>query len=85
MGGGGGGGKQGQGTLRYYFCWVTEIILYHNPLEFFLKKGHLFWRIKGKNPGFFYSISKQGTKVFFFFKGGGGGGGLEKEGTKLEF
>ena len=48
--------------------------MHHNPLGFFEKKGHHFWRIKGKNAGFFYSISKQGTKVFF--GGGGGGGGV---------
>ena len=29
---------------------------------------------------FFYSISKQGTKVFFFWGGGGGvGGGVDKD------
>ena len=37
---------------------------------------------------FFYSISKQGTKVYtynFFFWGGGGGGGWRRRGQRQSF
>ena len=45
--------------FKNFFCWVTEVILHYYPLGFlekkrrFEKKDISFWRIKGKNAGFF--------------------------------
>ena len=59
---------------KLFFCWVTEIILHHSPLSFFLKKYIFFGGSKARMVDFFYPISKKGTKVFLFFFGGGGEG-----------